>query len=178
MPKHNISGQSSQGGAALIVALIMLILVSLLAAGGYFLATSEARAAAGWSDRHRAMFLAEGALKEAESAVREGVATAVNIQSAVRNKNKIFGKGYYIRGEVGVPVVDAAWSGADKGIKATAVDSRAADAYYMVVYEGEALQSGTQYGSGVSSRPRFTLYAQAGGIKEKTLVVLSMSQEF
>lgn len=169
----------SQRGAALVVALIMLVMVSLLAASGFLISTSEARAAGGWSDRQRAMFLAESALREAEDVVRDGVASAENIPAAVRNKQLLLGgKGYYVRGDADVPEVNVTWDAAAKGVAATVVDSKAAQAHYMVVYEGTAPEFGTQFGSAVGSKPRFTLYARAGGIKEGTQVVLSLSQQF
>ena len=172
--------QTRQRGAALLVAIIMLLLVSLLAAGGYLVSTTEARSAAAWSDRQRAMFLAESALREAEAAVREGVAIEADIESAVRNKYVVLGnKGYYVRGDSGVPQIDSAWTGASNGVAATQLNSNAERAYYLVVFEGQqTAQTGTQFGVTGTSRPRFTIYAKAGGIKEGSSVVLSTSQEF
>lgn len=171
------SSSQKQRGAALVVALIMLIMVSLLAAGGFFLATTEARGAAGWSDRQRAMFAAEGVLKEAEAAVKL-VAAVEDVRLAVKNK----GTGYFVRHEDVVPEMNSDWD-VSKSIKATAAD-RVTELYYMVVYEGTApqLDQAFQAGNGnvnkTSVRPRFTIYAKAGGIKQGTYVVLSTSKEF
>lgn len=170
--------QHSQRGAALIVSLIMLILVSLLAAAGFMMSTSEARGAAGWSDRQRAMFAAEGVLKEAEQAVSAMVAVSANIETAVAAK----GTGYYLRKNGDLPALDP-WPNASS-IAAAAVDSRTGAAHYIVVYEGKAVGSGDGLldSSGrlnkTSAKPRFTLYAKAGGIKDGTYVVLSTSKEF
>lgn len=169
-----------QRGAALIVALIMLIMVSLLAAAGYFMTTAEARAAASWSDRQRALFSAEGALKQAESAVKAGVAVQADVRQAVLDA----GAGYYVRHEEELPdlgVVDS-WT-SDHAVVAT--DPHGGGVYYMVVFEGSAPSSnGTEEFKATGglnkagTKPRFTLYAKAGGIKEGTFVVLSTSQEY
>ena len=168
-----------QRGAALAVALIMLVMISLLAAAGFLLSTTEARGAVNWSDRQRAMFVAEGALKEAEAAVKT-VAASANVEQAVSNK----GQGYFIRSEGRVPPMNPWPSG--NAINATSKDSRleAGSAQYIVVYEGKAAPSGMgevgANGSSVKSgqKPRFTIYAKAGGIREGTHVVLSYSNEF
>lgn len=172
-----------QGGAALVVALIMLVMVSLLAAASFMMATTEARGAAGWSDRQRAMFSAEGALKEAEAAVK-ALAAKDDVLGAVSAKSN----GYYVRHHQTkvVPDVSVAsnWVTAN-AVQATAVDTNVTEVFYMVVYEGTAPQgggSGFVTGTGgvakTSVRPRFTLYAKSGGLKDGTFVVLSTSKEF
>lgn len=169
----------AQRGAALVVALIMLIMVSLLAAGGYMLATSESRSAAGWSDRQRALFAAEGALKEAENAVNNGVAKQPDVRQAVLNA----GHGYYVRHESELPDLSSAgsWT-ASSAVSAS--DSQRIGVYYMVVFEGKAPASGSEEFKATGGlndgamKSRFTLYAKAGGIKDGTYVVLSTSREF
>lgn len=181
MKNTDIELGRQQQGAALLVALIMLVLISMLAAAGFFMSTGEARGAAGWGDRQRAMFAAEGALKEASESVESFVAAnAVNVEAAVGSQ-----KGYYKRHDGDLPdVSDASHWTADNSIKATAVDSRADNISYMVVYEGTAPQAGQGFlqSNGnvnkTSTRPRFTIYAKAGGIKDGTYVVLSTSKEF
>lgn len=174
-----IDQRHKQNGAALIVALIMLILVSLLAAGGYMLSTTESRSSAGWSDRQRALFAAEGALKEAETVVRAGVASSPDVREAVLNK----GAGYYVRHESTLPDMSqsANWTN-NTAIAAT--DIQGVKVFYMVVFEGMASPTdGTEEfktTGGVSDatqKPRFTLYAKAGGLKDETFVVLSTSKE-
>lgn len=171
---------STQQGAALIVALIMLILVSLLAAAGYLMSTSESRASAGWSDRQRALFAAEGALKEAEKAVKNGVATQSDVRQAVLDK----GIGYYVRHESSLPAMSTAddWS---RETAVTATDPHGGGVFYRVIFEGKAASAdGTEEfkaTGGVNEavkKSRFTFYAKAGGIKEGTFVVLSTSKEF
>lgn len=167
----------TQKGAVLLVSLIMLILVSLLAAAGFMLSTNEARGAAGWSDRQRAMFAAEGVLQEAELAVSSIVASSADVESAISAK----GTGYYLRKNGDVPVFDPWPSG--NSVAATQPNSGAEEAYYIVVYEGKAVGSNDGMLSGgrvnqTAAKPRFTLYAKAGGIKEGTYVVLSTSKEF
>ncbi|NSL55269.1 pilus assembly PilX family protein [Uliginosibacterium aquaticum] len=165
-----------QRGAALLVSLIMLILVSLLAAAGFMLSTGEARGAAGWSDRQRSMFTAEGALKEAEVAVASLVASSQDIETALNGRS-----GYFLRKNGNVPDFDP-WP-VSSSISATQPNSGADNAYYIVVYEGKAVGSNDGMLSGgrvnqTAAKPRFTLYAKAGGIKEGTYVVLSTSKEF
>lgn len=178
MSQPNFSFHRHQQGAALVVAMIMLIMVSLLAAASYMFSTTEARGAAGWSDRQRAMFAAEGALKEAVVAVQT-IASSNNMRIAMAGK----GTGYYMRHEVTVPDVAGTWS-TSNSVQAAAADSRITDVFYMVVYEGKAPQSGQAFQDGTGGinktavRPRFTIYAKAGGLKDGTLVVLSTSKEF
>ncbi len=169
-----------QRGAALAVALIMLIMVSLLAAAGFLLSTTEARGAVSWSDRQRAMFVAEGVLKEAEDVVKTLVANNSNVEGAVAGK----GTGYYIRTTGNVPSMSS-WP-KDKAVNATSKDQRleAGSAQYIVVYEGAALPAGDGMLDSAgrlnvaSAKHRLTLYAKAGGIREGTYVVLSTSKEF
>lgn len=171
-----------QRGAALIVALIMLILVSLLGAAGFFMSTTEARGASGWSDRQRALFAAEGALKEAEAAVK----TLVAANSSTDARLVVTGRtGYYIRHDSTIPDVSVTsnWN-TTNAITATTADDLSGKVFYFVVYEGVAptLEQGLLQGNGnvnqSSTRPRFTLYAMAGGYKDGTQVVLSTSEEF
>ena len=170
-----------QRGAALAVALIMLIMVSLLAAAGFLLSTTEARGAVSWSDRQRAMFVAEGVLKEAEATVKTLVTNnSSNVEQAVARA----GRGYYVRTAGNVPQMNPWQSG--NAINATSKDRRldAGSAQYIVVYEGKSEPFGegelTSNGgvSAKSGNPRFTIYAKAGGIREGTFVVLSFSNEF
>lgn len=169
-----------QRGAALAVALIMLIMVSLLAAAGFLLSTTEARGAVNWSDRQRAMFVAEGVLKEAEAAVKTVVASSSNVEQTVVDK----GKGYYVRTAGSVPPMNPWPKGS--AVDATSKDTRleSGSAQYIVVYEGKAAPSGMgelgPNGNPIKSgeKPRFTIYAKAGGIREGTFVVLSYSNEF
>lgn len=178
MKTHRPPSFARQRGAALAVSLIMLILVTLLAAAGFMMSTTEARGAAGWSDRQRAMFAAEGVLKEAEQAVSALVAANSDVESAVAAK----GTGYYLRKNGDLPDLDP-WP-ADESIEARQVDARTESAYYLVVYEGKATAAGDGLldASGrlntAAAKPRFTLYAKAGGIKAGTYVVLSTSKEF
>lgn len=174
-----------QRGAALIVALIMLIMVSLLAAGSFFLTTGEARGAASWSDRQRAIFAAEGVLKEAEEAIQTKVAGSLDVRQTVLSA----GTGFYVRHESTVPDASLGdtWTNAF-ALPATA--SEAADerlsggVYYFAVFEGYGQATGSALldHSGrineTTKKPRFTLYAKAGGLKEGTFVVLTTSKEF
>lgn len=175
-----------QRGAALVVSLIMLVLASLVAAGGFFLSTEEARGASSWSDRQRALFAAEGALKEAEEAVRNKITGAANVRQTVLSG----GNGYYVRHASVIPDVsaEATWkSGSALVLPATQTmkaDTRLADGVsYFVVFEGygqatgNALLTGSGNVNEAAKKPRFTLYAKAGGIKKGTLVVLTTSTE-
>ena len=185
MKTSPISFSRHQRGAALAVALIMLIMVSLLAAGGFFLTTGEARGAASWSDRQRAMFAAEGVLKEAEDAVKAKISGSQDIRQTILNA----GAGYYVRHESSIPEASEAttWS-SGSAIAASATetaDSRlSGGVYYFAVFEGYGQATGNALltGSGnineATKKPRFTLYAKAGGLKEGTFVVLSTSKEF
>lgn len=170
-----------QGGAALVVALIMLVMVSLLAAGGFLLSTTEARGASGWSDRQRALFTAEGVLIQGEDVAKALLSNIASdstsaVELAVRNA----GTGYYVRTDGTVPDLDP-WP-TSQSIQATAPTGGVAKAYYMIVYEGMGTASGSGLVSGngntnkSASKPRFTIYAEAGGIKENTYVVLSSSK--
>ncbi|MEC5384332.1 PilX N-terminal domain-containing pilus assembly protein [Uliginosibacterium sp. H3] len=169
-----------QQGAALLVALVMLILVSLLAAAGYTMATGEARGAAGWSDRQRAMFMAEGALKEAEDKTRALVAASPDVEAAVRTKRSA-SAGYYVRKDGDMPALDP-WP--TTGIEAASnAESRSDAPSYIIVFEGKAIGSNDGMLSNgrvnqAAGKPRFTLYAKAGGIKEGSYVVLSTAKEF
>lgn len=174
--------RKGQQGAALVVALIMLILVSLLGAAGFFMSTTEARGATGWSDRQRALFAAEGALKEAEAAVK----TLVASNTTVDTRQLVSGRtGYYIRHDSTVPDVSVAtnWT-TSNAISATTATDLSGKVFYFIVYEGAAptLDQGLLQGNGnvnqSATRPRFTLYAMAGGYKDGTQVVLSTSEEF
>lgn len=169
-----------QQGAALLVALIMLVLISMLAAAGFFMSTSEARGAAGWGDRQRAMFAAEGALKEASEGLAALVAANADVEAAVSSLGA--SAGYYLRKNGDTPALDP-WP--SSGIIAgTSKDSRTTDVSYFIVYEGKSISTGNSIvnASGAlnnqASRPRFTIYSKAGGIKDGTLVVLSTSKEF
>lgn len=175
-----------QRGAALVVSLIMLVLASLVAAGGFFLSTEEARGASSWSDRQRALFAAEGALKEAEEAVRNKIVGSVNVRQTVLSG----GNGYYVRHASAIPDVsaEATWkAGSALSLPATQTmkaDTRLADGVaYFVVFEGygqapgEALLTGSGNVNDAAKIPRVTLYAKAGGIKKGTFVVLSTSIE-
>lgn len=181
-PVQSFHRPCQQKGAALVIALIMLVMVSLLAAGGFLLSTTEARGAAGWSDRQRALFTAEGALIQGESAAKTLIgATDASSQTAVESAVRNAGTGYYVRTDGTVPDLDP-WPTA-KSIKATIPDgSKVSSIYYMIVYEGMGTVSGSGLVSGngntsqTSAKPRFTIYAEAGGIKETTYVVLSSSK--
>jgi len=174
------TGAARQRGAALAVALIMLIMVTLLAAGGFMMTTSEARGAAGWSDRQRALFAAEGALKEGEAAVQALVdAAGAGVELAVRTK----GTGFFVRTDGNMPEIDP-WPKANS-LAGTSSDTRLADQlYYMAVFEGTGIKSGAALTDSAgrpnktAEQPRFTVYAMAGGIKEGTYVVLSSSKAY
>lgn len=170
-----------QGGAALVVALIMLVMVSLLAAGGFLLSTTEARGASGWSDRQRALFTAEGVLIQGEDVAKALVgSTESDSSSAVEQVVRNAGTGYYVRTDGTVPDLDP-WP-TTKSIPATMPTGGVSKAYYIIVYEGMGTASGTGLVTGngnanqAVSTPRFTIYAEAGGIKEATYVVLSTSK--
>lgn len=169
----------AQRGAALAIALILLVLASLLGAAGYLASTSEVRGAIGWSDRQRALFLAESALREAEQVLAGKVKGVTDIESTIRAA----GTGYYVRADNNLPAYNP-WN-TTRTIKATAIDTRASDAYYMIVYEGLAPAFGSELvgangaaNPASSTRARFTLYARAGGIREGTGVTLSVSREY
>lgn len=175
---------SCQRGVALVVSMIMLVLASLMAAGGFFLSTEEARGASSWSDRQRALFAAEGALKEAEAAVRQKIAGSANVRQTVLNG----GSGYYVRHVSAIPEVsaDSTWKAGPALPAALTMqaDKRLEDeVYYFVVFEGygqatgNALLTGSGNVNDTAKNPRFTLYAKAGGIKKGTLVVLTTSTE-
>lgn len=177
---------TQQRGVALVVSLIMLVLASLVAAGGFFLSTEEARGASGWSDRQRALFAAEGALREAKAAVSNKTAGSVNVRQTMLSA----GNGYYVRHTSTIPDVsaEATWkAGSALSLPATETmkaDTRLADGVaYFVVFEGygqaqgEALLTGSGNVNEAAKTPRVTLYAKAGGIKKGTFVVLSTSIE-
>lgn len=180
MKDTNIVLARRQQGAALLVALIMLVLISMLAAAGFFMSTGEARGAAGWSDRQRAMFAAEGALKQASESVAALVAANTDVEAAVSNLGT--SAGYYLRKNGNVPELSP-WptSGVVTG---TSKDARTSDVYYFVVYEGKSISTGNAIVNSTgalnnqAAKPRFTIYSKAGGIKDGTLVVLSTSKEF
>ncbi|WP_417068768.1 pilus assembly PilX family protein [Niveibacterium terrae] len=169
--------RSRQRGVTLVIAMIMLILVSMLAAAAYLMSTGEARAASGWSDRQRAIFLAENALKTAESSVATLVAGQPDVANLIKNK----GTGYYVRSNTAkpVPAFDPWPEDSSIGVTTT-IDGRTASAHYIVIFEGNAPAFGEQLaGTPASSkRSRFTLVAQAGGLKPDTNVVLSVSREY
>ncbi|MDP5240741.1 PilX N-terminal domain-containing pilus assembly protein [Uliginosibacterium sp. 31-16] len=177
--KHRMNA-AEQRGAALVVALIMLIMVSLLAAASFALTTSEARGSAGWSDRQRALFAAEGVLKEGETAVQVLVdAAGTSVEQAVRIK----GKGFYVRTDGTLPDIDP-WPTASS-IAGTAADQRLdGQLNYIAVFEGTGIKPGAALGNAAGNpnkaaeQPRFTVYAKAGGIKEGTYVVLSSSKAY
>lgn len=181
IPLRNPARLPRQNGAALVVALIMLVMVSLLAAGGFLLTTGEARGASGWSDRQRALFTAEGVLIQGEDVARALVSgTASDSTSAVEQAVRNAGTGYFVRTDGTVPALDP-WP-TTQSIQATASDPRVTSGYYMIVYEGMGTASGTGLVSGngnankSSTKPRFTIYAKAGGLKDATYVVLSSSK--
>ncbi|MFA9439197.1 PilX N-terminal domain-containing pilus assembly protein [Uliginosibacterium sp. sgz301328] len=173
-----VSRRQSQRGVALIMALVLLIMVALLAAVGFGTASVESRGAAGWGDRQRAFFLAESAAKEAESVVA-ALTTSADLATAVRAK----GTGFYVRADGGVPAYNP-WP-TSSSVKASKLVTGTTDAYYMVVFEGFAPALGSQLvgnngavNLSMSGRPRFTIYASAGGLRGETNVVLSMSREY
>ena len=166
---------SRQRGVTLVIAMIMLVLVSMLAAAAYLMSTGEARAASGWSDRQRAIFLAENALKEAESTVGTVVAGQADVANVIAHK----GTGYYVRSAGSVPAFNP-WPTDSSVEVTTTIDGKTATAHYIVIFEGNAPAFGEQLaGTPASSkRSRFTLVAQAGGLKPETNVVLSVSREY
>lgn len=172
--------RARQRGAALVVALIMLIMVSLLAAASFAMTTSEAKGSAGWSDRQRALYAAEGVLKEGEAAVQSLVdAAGSGIEQAVRSK----GTGFYVRTDGSMPEIDP-WPTASS-IAGTAADERlAGQLHYIAVFEGTGIKPGAALSNAAGNpnktaeQPRFTVYAMAGGIKEGTHVVLSSSKAY
>jgi len=173
--------KSAQCGAALVVSLILLVMVSLIAAAGYIATTGEARSAAGWSDRQRALYLAESTLQIAlvDATI---LSRAGNVRQAMIDK----GVGYYIRGENAFAVLP--WNEHTFDTKSVEVTNLAGMAgtsgRYVIVYEGKVATGNT--GGVVSSNggksttsqhARFTVYAKAGGQRDGTLVVLSTAQE-
>jgi Tfp pilus assembly protein PilX len=165
--------RSRQRGVTLVIAMIMLILVSMLAAAAYLMSTGEARAASGWSDRQRAIFLAENALKKAETSVGTLIANKTDVANLIKSK----GTGYYLRSEGSVPSFNPWPEDSSIGVTTT-IDGRTASAHYIVIYEGKAPAFGERLPSTRSLRSRFTLVAQAGGLKPETNVVLSVSREY
>lgn len=175
------SSKRRQQGAALIVTLILLILVSLIGIGGYLATTGEVRSAAGWSDRQRALYLAESTMQMALTSARL-LAQQSNVRSAVLAK----GQGYYVRDQGTLHILP--WNEATFEKNAYSVSNIAGMAgtsgSYIVVYEGMAT-SGSSGGvvsvngskNTTTQHARFTIYAKAGGQRDGTLVVLSTAQE-
>jgi len=180
--------QQRQRGAALIVSLIMLVMVSLLAAAGFLATTGEARGAAGWSDRQRALFLAETTLREAVSLTQSVVdANRTRVKQAVLAKGAT--QGFFVRDDDTFNILP--WNektfndnSATFTNLATQTGLSGAAGRYAIVFEGMVSREsgGVVGGAGSTSqtaqRPRFTIYAKAGGQRDGTLVVLSTSKEF
>lgn len=184
-PIHPNHVRRGERGAALIIALIMLIMVSLLAAAGFLLTTSEARGAIGWSDRQRALFTAEGALTEGVAAAKAIVNsdTLTTSESSVAERVRAAGTGFFVRTDGTVPDLNP-WPDS-QSVEATAKDANlTSKIHYIVVYEGSGVSSGSALVTGngntnkSSIQPRFTVYAQSGGIKDGTNVVLSTTTAF
>lgn len=178
-------GATRQRGAALVVSLILLVLVSLLAAGGFLATTGEARGAANWSDRQRALYLAESVLQEGWAAVGGVTAANVaNLEPLLRAKPT----GYFIRGKTGFsmfPWNEDTFNANSIEVKNVAGVSGTVGRY-VVFFEGMVAESNdgtglvSSNGSNVKAaqHARFTVYAKAGGQRDGTLVVLSASKQF
>lgn len=173
--------KSAQQGAALVVSLILLVMVSLIAAAGFIATTGEARSSAGWSDRQRALYLAESAMQVALSEATI-LARKANVKQAVLTK----GDGFYVRGETAFAVLP--WNEHTFNSHSVELTNLAnmtgTSGRYVVVYEGMAatsasggVVSSTGSKSKSSQHARFTIYAKAGGQRDGTLVVLSTAQE-
>lgn len=167
--------RTRQRGVTLVIAMIMLVLVSLLAAAAYLMSTGEARGATGWSDRQRAIFLAENALRTAESAVATLVAGKPDVANLIAAQGTT--AGYYLRASGNVPTLNP-WPSSGTVEVSTPIEGKTATAHYLVIYEGRAPAFGERLPSTRSLRSRFTLIAQAGGLKPETNVVLSVSREY
>lgn len=172
-----------QRGAALIVSLIMLVMVSLLAAGGFLITTSEARAAANWGDRQRALFMAEDALVQAVDVI-----TTLNKTTGARELQAAAATaatGSFYQRDAGTFDATTGWPATitpGEGCTAVSNATTKSTACYVIVFDGLAPQSNMSLASTSSSLPpasaRFTFYARAGGQRANTFVVLSTSRAF
>lgn len=142
------------------------------------LTTTEARGAANWSDRQRALFIAESALSEAVAKVEtlrktNGPST---LQSAV--SGDMGGTGFYKRED---KEFNALTHWPDKKCAPATSLLAKTEACYVIVFDGLATQENTALVNGSQSpqkSARFTFYAHAEGLRAGTLVVLSTSKAF
>ena len=126
-------------------------------------------------DADRVLAIAENALKTAESAVATLVAGKPDVANLIAAQGTA--AGYYLRANGNVPTLNP-WPSSGTVEVSTPIEGKTATAHYLVIYEGRAPAFGERLPSTRSLRSRFTLIAQAGGLKPETNVVLSVSREY
>ena len=169
----------NSNGISLPLALVMLVAAALIAAAGAQSSAWNLRANTGWTDRQRALFLAESTLKFAESRLELLVdSSSANMPDAVRAQ----GPGFFVREDANVPVWNPWPAG---GISHTA-DPNSDPSEYFVVYEGSVpATDGTELvgasgttNTGKSEFYRFSIVARSGGRHAGTGVVLVVMRQF
>lgn len=127
----------SQQGAALLVVVIFLMLATLLGVSTTAGSVASTRTAAGWSDRQRALYLADTVANAATAEIKTLVeATNGDLAAAMRAP----AIGHYVRSDGNAPNW-MQWP-ADSGTNGYTISSYP-QARYFVVYEGEKTSGAT-----------------------------------
>jgi hypothetical protein len=165
-------------GFSLIVGLVIVFAAALLAVGGALVATQNTQSTSGWSDRQRALFVAEGTLRAAETSTQTFVtANLSNLSGAVSA-----GGTPYIYARANAPSWTP-WPTASA--TSVQIDPSLPNGQYFVVYEGDSALTGSGFvnGSGASGSMltqlhKFTIYVYANGSKPGTQVILSVHRQY
>lgn len=153
-----------QAGAVLVVVMIFLVVAAMLGVTTTMGTASSSREAATWTDRQRALFLADTVAAKVETDIRTlAQETSGDLATAMRVPTS----GYYVRADGDAPNW-MQWP-ADTATGSWAVGSWSAARYY-VVYEGSRSVSG---GTALLFTVVIRAQAQVGG----TAAVLSHTFE-
>ena len=162
----------------MIVGLIMVFAAAMLALGGALVATQNAQSATGWSDRQKALFVAEGTMRLAETQTQAFVtANLSNIPGALGTSGYAT---FYPRASA------PQWTPWPKASATSVqVDPSLPNGQYFVVYEGATAITGTGFANGsgaatgmASNLYKFTIYAYANGAKPGTQVILAVHRQY
>lgn len=127
----------SQQGAALLVVVIFLMLATLLGVTTTAGSVAGTRTAAGWSDRQRALYLADTVANAATTEIKTLVE---NTNGDLATAMRVPTVGHYVRSDGNAPNW-MQWP-ADSGTNGYTISSYP-QARYFVVYEGEKTSGAT-----------------------------------
>ena len=173
-----LAARSRQRGFSLIFGLVLVFAATLLGLGGALLATQNSQSSTGWSDRQKALFVAEGTMRIAEAQTQTFVtANLSNISGALGSSGYA---SFYPRSTA------PSWTPwPATSATSVQVDPNLPNGQYFVVYEGATAITGTGFanGSGASAGMasnlfKFTIYAYANGAKPGTQVILAVHRQY